>query len=218
MHSRITNVIFDLDGTLVDSAPSILACFTATLAAHGIEPLIPMSDALIGPPLRETLQKLSNIEDPNRLELMIEEFKQHYDTKGYKATKVFPGVDSMLNDLHVAGFRLHIATNKRLKPALLILDHLGWSKLFKSVFASDSQTPSFTSKSAMLEALIVSESIYRSQAVYIGDKSDDRRAAFNNGLEFIGASWGYCDTDMLGSLSVRHAIQLNKILIESFCL
>lgn len=220
MHSRIKDVIFDLDGTLIDSAPSILACFAETLAAQGIAPALPLTETLIGPPLRETLRKLSGIEDESRLGSMIEDFKQHYDVAGYKETRVFPGVDEMLRKLRDAGLRLHIATNKRLRPTRLILSYLGWTDLFAAVYASDLRTPSFRSKSEMLSELVQVESIARSQAVYVGDRSDDMLAAANNALGFIAAAWGYRDDDMLAGnepvISAENSTQISQVLARNF--
>lgn len=193
MHDRITDVIFDLDGTLIDSAPSILGCFAATLASHGREPVVPLAESLIGPPLRETLRRLSGVDDAGLLDSMSEGFKRHYDLAGYKETKMFPGVDGMLHDLKAAGYSLHIATNKRLNPTRLILDHLGWGRLFGSIYASDVRQPPFGSKSEMLAALLGSQDIKPGKAVYVGDRSDDRNAAAANGMDFIAAAWGYSD-------------------------
>ncbi len=197
--SKITDVIFDLDGTLIDSAPGILACFARTLATNGIEPALPLTSSLIGPPLRETLFKLSGVNDEAWMAAMIEDFKLHYDLDGYKKTVIFPGVDAMLRDLKAAGMRLHIATNKRLRPTELILAHLGWSELFCAVYALDLRKPSFSNKSEMLDTLLQAEGIAQTQAVYIGDRRDDWNAAQANALPFIAAVWGYRDDDFLAS-------------------
>lgn len=197
MRSRITDVIFDLDGTLIDSAPSILACFANALARQGVQPALPLTEALIGPPLRETLQKLSGVEDDVQLRMMIDDFKQHYDSAGYKETVVFPGVDDMLHELKDAGLSLHIATNKRKRPTDLILSHLGWAELFSGVYASDMQNPPFANKSTMLSVLIQEKKVSPAKAVYVGDRSDDKLAAENNALGFIAAMWGYHDVDLM---------------------
>lgn len=207
MSNRITDIIFDLDGTLIDSAPSILICLAATLAEQGIKPAVALTNELIGPPLRTTLQKLSNVEDTKLLEVMVESFKRNYDSNGYKETKAFSNITDMLADLQAADYFLHIATNKRLKPTHLILNHLEWNHLFKTVYASDSKTPPFASKTEMLSVLIKEESVLPSQAIYIGDRSDDRKAAVDNGLGFIAAGWGYRDDGFLVSSEYFIAVE-----------
>lgn len=213
---RITDVIFDLDGTLIDSAPSILSCFGLTLASQSIEPTVPLTEALIGPPLRETLIKLSGVRDEIRLTTMIEGFKQHYDLTGYKATVVFPGINDMLHKLHDAGLRLHIATNKRLRPTRLILEHFDWTGLFDAVYACDACSPSFGSKSRMLAALIGSEGISPGHAVYVGDRSDDKNAATDNALNFIAALWGYRDEDLIGTNETIFSVECPAQLCQMF--
>ena len=71
MHSlnSISDVIFDLDGTLVDSAPSILLCLAEALASQGIAPIFPLSSSLIGPPLHETLRNISGCKDDDTIAL-----------------------------------------------------------------------------------------------------------------------------------------------------
>jgi phosphoglycolate phosphatase len=219
MFDRVADVIFDLDGTLIDSAPSILACFTAVLAEHRIEPVRPLTEALIGPPLRETLRQLSGVEDGRRLEAMIEAFKRHYDGGGYKASRVFPGVDNMLRELSTSGLSLHIATNKRSNPTRLILEYLGWAELFSRVYTSDYRTPPFSSKSEMLSVLVDSEGLSPERAVYVGDRSDDKKAAVDNGLIFIAATWGYRDSGMAevneGIISANEAAEIPPLLVRN---
>lgn len=197
--SLISDVIFDLDGTLVDSAPSILLCMAEALASQGITPMAPLAKSVIGPPLRETLRKISGREDEETIAAMATTFVEHYDGSGYRQTKVFTGIDAMLHDLKAMGMRLHIATNKRLRPTQMIIAHLGWSELFCTIYALDLRTPSFLNKSEMLAALLQAEGIAPTQAVYIGDRCDDRKSAQANALPFIAAVWGYRDGDFMAN-------------------
>lgn len=187
-------VIFDLDGTLVDSAPGILASFAGAFAACGVAPNRPLTPALIGPPLRETLALLCDGVDPDLLDRLTAAFKAHYDTEGYRQTRPFEGVTDMLAGLASAGLGLHIATNKRALPTGLILSHLGWSGLFEQVYALDSSTPALPHKAALLGRLLMTAGLGAADAVYVGDRIEDRDAAHANGLRFAWAMWGFGDS------------------------
>lgn len=184
-------IIFDLDGTLIDSSSSILSAFSATLSHHAIDPVIPLASGIIGPPLRETLSSLAGTEDSELLDELAATFKTFYDTQGYKSTEVFPGVAELLSCLWRGDTPLYIATNKRLHPTRLILEHLGWTRGFRGVYTLDCATPQLPNKTAMLAYLLGDAGINRKQAIYVGDKLEDGLAADANFLPFIAACWGY---------------------------
>lgn len=188
-------LIFDLDGTLIDSAPSILSSLAMVLDEAGITARVPFSSILIGPPLQETLSTLTGVDDPNVIRAYVESFKRHYDDGGYKDTKVYPGVAEMLAALHSSRFILHLATNKRLAPTRLILDYLGWGQLFQSVYALDLYDPRLPDKGTLLKCLLDERALHPADTLYIGDKTEDGLAAEQNGLEFLGVEWGYGDFD-----------------------
>ncbi|MEI7868320.1 MAG: HAD hydrolase-like protein [Candidatus Methylumidiphilus sp.] len=185
------HIIFDLDGTLIDSSPSILSSFSTTLLSHNIQPAKSLDSSLIGPPLRETLSKLTESDDSELLDRLSATFKSYYDTEGYKSTEVFPGVHELLAELCRRNIPLYIATNKRLHPARLILEHLNWAKYFRGVYALDSIIPHLSSKAAMLGYLLEEVGIKATQAIYVGDKLEDGLAADGNSLPFFAACWGY---------------------------
>jgi len=184
------SVIFDLDGTLIDSAPSILAGFAAVVERHGITPLVPLDSRLIGPPLLPTLARISGIEDVTHLRSMAATFKAWYDTEGYRNTVVYPGIGDALTTL-AGRAMLFIVTNKRIHPTRMILDHLGWSGLFCGVYAQDAFDPPLGSKAAVIRHTIEAHRIDTTAAVYVGDRAEDGEAATTNRLAFAWASWGY---------------------------
>ncbi len=188
---RHPHILFDLDGTLIDSAPAILASFREAFARTGMTPARSIDDSVIGPPLVETLQLLSGSDDPALVAGLAEAFKASYDSEGYKATAAFAGVGELLAELADAGLTLSIATNKRLHPTRLILEHLGWSRHFANVYALDLFTPRLPDKAAMIARLLADQNIAREQAIYIGDRSEDGESADANGLPFIAVTWGY---------------------------
>lgn len=185
-------IIFDLDGILVDSAPSILARLAQSLADFGHQPRVPLTASLIGPPLRTTLADLyDGVLDGTSLDHLTAAFKRYYDNEGYHATQAFAGVEPMLRALTAAGLPLHIATNKRALPTGLILDHLGWSELFEQVYALDRFSPPLPYMADLLAPLLEDTGLVADDCVYVGDRAEDGQAARANWLTFCGAAWGF---------------------------
>lgn len=192
---RYRHVLFDLDGTLIDSAPAILASYRDAFAAAGRSPAVPIDEGIVGPPLRETLELLAGSTDDTLLDTLAAHFKASYDSTGYRRTAAYTGVGDMLARLAAGGCRLAIATNKRLHPTRLILEHLGWSGHFDAVYALDLFAPRLPDKAAMIARLLADRGIPPAEAVYVGDRREDGESADANRLPFFAATWGY------GSLS-----------------
>jgi phosphoglycolate phosphatase len=188
---RHPHILFDLDGTLIDSAPAILASFRDAFAQAGVVPVRTIDESVIGPPLPETLQLLSGSADPALIARLAEAFKASYDTEGYKATAAYAGVGELLAELAGAGLTLSIATNKRIHPTRLILDYLDWGGHFTHVYALDLFSPRLPNKAAMIGRLLADQAIPKEQAIYIGDRSEDGESADANDLPFIAVTWGY---------------------------
>lgn len=185
------DIIFDLDGTLVDSAPGILAAFQAVLSAYGISPRCSLDSRLIGPPLAETLAWLSGIADPVKLTPLITDFKRRYDAEGVAATPAYAGIDSLLDKLVRNQICLHIATNKRIAPTRAVVGHLGWMTHFASLHALDLYVPSLPNKTELLARVLAEHGLSPETCLYVGDKHEDGEAADRNGIPFVAAAWGY---------------------------
>ncbi len=191
MFNVISAIIFDLDGTLIDSAPSILASFSYVFKKNSIQPLMPLTSSAIGPPLFQTLTYLSGIKDVRKLEIMASDFKDYYDFEACTLSKPYEGVSEGLKLLTNSGLILHIATNKRYTPTKNIIKHLGWDNFFASVYTLDQVGSTFKSKSEMVGRQIIDFSLTSNKSLYVGDRVEDLEAAQNNELNFIGVSWGY---------------------------
>jgi phosphoglycolate phosphatase len=192
------HILFDLDGTLIDSADSILTGLSTVLAEAGISPRLPLERSLIGPPLRGTLARLAGDQDPARIAALAGRFTQWYDAGGFRGSTVYPGIDHLLPELCSRGHTLHIVTNKRLAPTRLILDWLGWHSYFDRIDTQD-RVPEqpLASKDAVIGRLLFDAGITAANGVYVGDRLDDHLAAERNGLPCLMVAWGYGGQDPL---------------------
>ena len=193
MEGKPSAIVFDFDGTLVDSAPGILDAFAAVLNEAGIAPHVAFDSNLIGPPLAETLMRISGSNDAGLIQSLTEKFKYHYDSVGVAATVAYPGVAAMLDRLAATGASMHISTNKRLSATRTILECLGWKDRFASVYALDMVEPRLSGKAELLSMQIGEQRLDPAAACYVGDKREDGHAANANGIPFYYASWGYGD-------------------------
>lgn len=187
------SVIFDLDGTLIDSSPGILECISRALEQAGMQPAVPLENSLIGPPLRRTLKNLTGLPDGDALEGLAANFRQIYDTEGYRGSRVYPGVEKLLSNLASRGIPMAIATNKRRSPTMNILEYLGWERYFRMVGTLDTPANPHADKASLLRSMLAETEAEARTVHYMGDRWEDGEAASANGMPFIAAGWGYGD-------------------------
>lgn len=192
---KFKTVVFDLDGTLIDSAPGILSSFEDVLGRAGISLLVPLDNSLIGPPLRQTLVTLTGISSDAELDILVEYFKDSYDSEGYKSTRVYDGVEELLGSLAARNLPMAIATNKRKVSTERILDFFGWGSYFSVVGTLDSISPPYPNKASLIGAVLDTMGGNPLKSLYIGDKREDGEAAEANLMPFLAVGWGYGEWD-----------------------
>jgi len=190
----IKTVLWDLDGTLVDSAPTIIDALNKAFEQSGVEPTIPIHEELIGPPLETLMVQLAPHIDGAGRQNIIENFKEIYDNESYKSTQAYPQVSDTLLHLQKLGVRQWVCTNKRLAPTQKIVQLLRWENYFESLYALPDYLGSqaqYVHKSDMVNELIQLTGLEPNQMLMVGDTSTDQEVARRNGLFFAFASWGY---------------------------
>ncbi len=210
------HIIFDLDGTLIDSSASVLTSFTAAFTSLGIPPQHPMTREIIGPPLMEILTLLAGTDDKDLLEQLAAAFKNNYDNSGYTFSEVFYGVDRMLSSLAAAGTPMYIATNKRELPTTRIIEHLGWQGYFQKIYAVDSLSAGPTGKATMLSIILKEHGIFSSNSLYVGDRPEDYEAALKNNKPYLMVTWGYGEILDIDCNQVNKPANLVEYVSKSF--
>jgi phosphoglycolate phosphatase len=191
---RFTTVIFDLDGTIVDSASSILQTIQMATLRMGLIIEAHLDDSLIGPPLEQILRKITCIDDPILINNLLITFKEIYDSVGYKKSTPYDGVEHLLANLKKSGVILILATNKRMIPTIKILEHFRLQQYFESIYTIDMNNYAhYSSKSTMLSSLIFEMGVEPQFTLYVGDRLEDQIAAEENKLTSATVAWGYDD-------------------------
>jgi phosphoglycolate phosphatase len=200
----IAHVLFDLDGTLIDSCDGILESLRRCIERAGLQPRIELTRQLVGPPLSTLIATAMGSSDPTLLTELEAAFRREYDRHGWLASRPYPGIGAALRALNGAGLQLHVVTNKRLRPTRRILRALGWSGTFKTVNTLDSCVAA-TSKTDIVARLLERFGVAGSSATLVGDSEDDAAAARGNGVAFAWASWGYGTDRVVAHCGVRLA-------------
>ena len=187
-------LLLDLDGTLIDSRPGIVASIFSTLREFGHEP-DPAMDLTwaIGPPLGESIPRILADYGDARGEAGVAAYRRHYAAGGLFNATLYPGIPEMLA---AAEFDLVLATSKRRDFAKQILDHFGLTPLFRGVYGSE-PGGALDHKTKLLAHILRHEHISPDASVMVGDRHHDIDGARANGVRVIGVTWGYGGADEL---------------------
>jgi phosphoglycolate phosphatase len=184
-------LVFDLDGTLVDSVPDIAAAVNRTLAARGLPPLTaPAVAAMVGDGLMPLIKRAFAAVDAIPDEAAAHEYLSDYESNVAVDTRLFAGIPEALDALERSGWRLAVCTNKPERAARLLLDALGIGARFHAVGGGDS-FPRHKPDPSHLQGTITLAGGDAARALMVGDHTNDVLAAQGSGVRAIFAGWGY---------------------------
>jgi phosphoglycolate phosphatase len=214
------NIIFDLDGTLIDSFPGIAESLSHAVSL--VNPLLDLGDLKphIGPPLPVMLSRMWPQHDEGVRGRVLMEFRADYNSRGCLFSVPYPGIPETLQQFHSSGITLFVLTNKPETPTRRILAHLGLEHHFREVISPDSQTPPLRSKPEGALLLARKHGLIATETLLVGDSQDDLKAAHAAGFQFLEASYGYGHFDENVTekawLRLKSPSDLAKVVSQSF--
>jgi phosphoglycolate phosphatase len=190
-------IVFDLDGTLIDTAPDLMRTLNVVLGEEGLPPLpYEMAPTLVGRGARAMLERGFQadgrpLEEPEASRL-FDRFIDHYLDHCADESRPFPGVIEALDRLQDAGAILAVCTNKRTDLSLAVMDALGLTARFAAIVGPDLAPRPKPDASHLLRAIELAGGDPE-RAVMVGDSINDVLAARNAKVPVVLVSFGYTD-------------------------
>lgn len=188
---RYKSIIFDFDGTLCNTGEGVMKSAKYALEAFGYavpENLDELS-YFIGPPLLITFQEKYGA-DPTRASELVNKYRERYNDKGLYESKLYDGIESLLNALKNGGFKIAIASSKPQKYVEMLLDYFNIKKYF-DVICGVSFKADCEPKSDIILRAMKSLETEHNETLVVGDTHFDIDGARINHIDSVGVSWGF---------------------------
>jgi phosphoglycolate phosphatase len=214
-------VVFDLDGTLVDTAPDLINALNFILDREGLPP-VPLQSArnMIGAGAKKLLERGLELEgrsaSPAEIDRLTEDFISYYADHIAEESRPFDGLERALDELAGHGYRLAVCTNKLEWLSRRLLDQLNLSSRFAAICGAD------TFGVAKPDPAILRQTVARaggqlSSAIMVGDAGPDIGVARRAGIPVIGVSFGYTEVpiaDLKPDRIIDHMRELGAAIRE----
>lgn len=190
----VTNILFDLDGTLIDTGEGIMKCAAYALESEGIKvPDYHELSFFVGPPLVYTYTVRYGF-DMQKARELVDKYRERYNPIGVYECEPYPGVRECLKALKEKGYKLYVASSKPEHMCRLLLDHFDLSDYFDDV-AGSTPDGKIDTKSQVLAELFrrhtQSDPCFAGSAILVGDTKFDIMGAIDTGISSLGVSFGY---------------------------
>lgn len=193
-------VIFDLDGTVSDSAPGILASLDHAFTDTGLTPPKNLV-RFIGPPFQTAFEAEGFT--PDEIARLLGSYRDHYWDTGAFINTVYPGVEAVLTALADEGYRLAIATSKPEPTARRILEYFGFTSRFEIIGGATFDMGRATKADVLSYVL---DQLHICEPVMVGDRYHDVQGSAAFDIPCIGVNWGYAAPDELFEAGARWII------------
>jgi phosphoglycolate phosphatase len=191
----MVTLVFDLDGTIVNSSADVLASLEFALQATNLVPTRRLDRTLIGPPLAQIVRDVLGNASDDDVTLAVAAFRKHYDNSQYPATELYPGVRDLLDAAVAHGATLLLATNKPRNATMMILDRLDVRAAFAGIICSGDGPAK--DKTGLVAELLRQNTCVSQQGWMIGDAVADIQAGKAHGLKTVAHLGGYSAPHLL---------------------
>ena len=187
----LSNIFFDLDGTLTDSKEGIVNCIYYALEKLGypVPEGFNVNDCL-GPPLRLSFRRLLKTNDEALIERAVEIYRERFSTIGLFENRVYPGIPELLSALRENDFKLYVVTTKPRVFAERIIEHFQLAQRFVAIYGTE-LNGQFDNKADLIEFILKAKQLRAEETVMVGDKREDITAGQANRTGTIGVTYGY---------------------------
>ncbi len=187
---KYKTVLFDFDGTLVDSSRGILHCAQNTLADMGQSvPGREMMKKFIGPPLKLSFVNACGMSDEMATEA-VRIYREKYAAAGMFEVDVYPGMRELLDRLSDAGVVCAVASVKREEIVRSTLTHLGLANKFSAICGASGDI-NITTKGHIVNEAVVRTDSKKEECILVGDSDYDAIGAQEAGIDFCAVLWGF---------------------------
>ncbi|MEO6064353.1 MAG: HAD hydrolase-like protein [Lysobacterales bacterium] len=211
-------LLFDLDGTLIDSFDGITRCIAhafAQLDEPGPE-LAALRD-WIGPPLRDSFGEWFGDPMDARIETAVAHYRTRFDCVGWKEHTIYDGIHELINELAARGHRMAVVTAKNEPHAQRIVEHLPFGQHFETVVGATLDT-SRSDKTELIAEALERLAAAPGQCTMLGDRRFDIDGARDHGMHAIGISWGYGSAEELARAGADNVVASPSELLKFLAL
>jgi phosphoglycolate phosphatase len=214
----LSNVLFDLDGTLTDSKEGIVKCYRYALDKLNCPYNVELKDdSVIGPPLRVIFRKILGSSDEVLIEKAVAIYRERFSTVGLFENKVYPGIPALLSSLHKKSFKMYVVTSKAKIYADRIIEHFHLSPFFSDIYGSE-LGGRFDNKADLIMFVLSNRNFTAEETIMVGDKREDVLAGKTNRIRTIGVTYGYGSQreimDAAPDFVCNSPQEIQKLLIE----
>ncbi len=209
------NILFDLDGTIIDTKEGIISSLLYALKELGFDE-IPEADDLfwcIGPPLQESFSILLNTKEKAKVDEGVRLYRVNYNKKGIYQFKLYDGIVETIKQLNQKGLNTYIATSKPKIMAEKIISYLELNDLFNGIYGAELDGIR-SKKGVLISYLIEKEKLDKKDTIMIGDRKHDIIGAKENNIKSCGVTYGYGSNDELIENGADYIVHSPKDLLD----